>query len=171
MDTNKKYMVLRVPLDRVGCEVVAQNVPMEVVQQMMLERPTSLLSNKEGNYLIRYVEQIPTAPSFAGFADVPSPPVPACFSPYAWLGDAKKLSEVGFCASTPRHYAVVRTFDDGPEQVVWSALTLEQAKAVCEDAESNSATCTAEDLVKLTDERGPWHCVFRKEQPAPQEKP
>lgn len=55
-------------------------------------------------------------------------------------------------------YKIVRMFfdDDVPNMVLKSGLTLEEAQKHCRDPETSSSTCTQDELLALTDERGMW---------------
>ena len=55
-------------------------------------------------------------------------------------------------------YKIVRMFfnDDVQNKVIKTGLTLESARAHCQDSETSSKTCTGIKEVKLTERAGPW---------------
>jgi hypothetical protein len=53
-------------------------------------------------------------------------------------------------------YKVVRFFEEGGNRVVARGLTLEEAKAHCNDPETSSSTCTSAEGKRRTRDRGRW---------------
>ena len=58
------------------------------------------------------------------------------------------------------HYRIVRFFQHGGSRVVKRGLTLEQAKAHCNDPETSSKTCTSSVGKARTRLLGPWFDGF-----------
>ncbi len=62
-------------------------------------------------------------------------------------------------------YKVVRKYQDedlGDEEIK-TGLTLEEAKAHCNDKESSSRTCTSAEGIRRTEEHGPWFDAYYEE--------
>jgi len=53
--------------------------------------------------------------------------------------------------------------DSHGRRVLATRLTLEEAQAICNDAESSSETCTKPYLKRRTRERGPWFVGYERE--------
>jgi len=66
-------------------------------------------------------------------------------------------------------YMIIRFFQDLDRdwELRETGLSLEEAQAWCNDPETSSRTCKDPDLIKLTDEVGPW---FDGYQPEPEEE-
>jgi hypothetical protein len=60
-------------------------------------------------------------------------------------------------------YMIVRKFYSGDDEIIKTGLTLKEAKAHCKDPETSSRTCTSEENIKLTDNKGPWFDAFEQE--------
>ena len=60
-------------------------------------------------------------------------------------------------------YKIVRMFMNHPSVVVERGVTLEEAKEHCSDPQSSSKTCTTEEGMALTAEKGPWFDGFDEE--------
>ena len=60
-------------------------------------------------------------------------------------------------------YTIVRHFRHGGNATVAEGLTLQEAKAHCNDPDSSSRTCTTDSGNALTDERGPWFDGYYEE--------
>jgi hypothetical protein len=61
------------------------------------------------------------------------------------------------------YYIVRKYFNSGPwaalangGELIKHGLTLEEAQEHCSDPETSSRTCTSEEGVQRTEERGPW---------------
>ncbi len=61
-------------------------------------------------------------------------------------------------------YEIVRFYQgDHPQEVIATGLSLEDAKAHCNDPETSSRTATGAEAVARTEEHGPWFDGFRAE--------
>jgi len=60
-------------------------------------------------------------------------------------------------------YSVVRYFAKGGNETLHTCLSLEDAKAHCEDPETSSRTCTSREGLALAAQRGPWFDGYVKE--------
>jgi hypothetical protein len=53
-------------------------------------------------------------------------------------------------------YKIVRHYFKGGRRVIERGLTLEEAKAHCNDPETSSSTCTTSRAKAITRRNGPW---------------
>lgn len=53
-------------------------------------------------------------------------------------------------------YSITRRFFNGGSELITEGLTLEEVREHCNDSDSSSRTCTTEEGLALTAERGPW---------------
>lgn len=60
-------------------------------------------------------------------------------------------------------YKIVRGFMNGGSVVIETGLTLKEAQEHCRDPETSSKTCTTEEGIALTAERGPWFDGYDEE--------
>jgi hypothetical protein len=60
-------------------------------------------------------------------------------------------------------YEIIRFFRDGPNVVMATGLTLEEAQAHCRDPETSSITATEESALRLTAVAGPWFDGYQEE--------
>lgn len=62
-------------------------------------------------------------------------------------------------------YKIVRKYqaEDQADEEVETGLTLEEAQAHCDDSESSSRTCTSEEGVQRTQEKGAWFDAYYDE--------
>lgn len=66
--------------------------------------------------------------------------------------------------SEKTYYRIVRFYQqDHPREIITTGLTLEQAKAHCNDPESSSATATGEHAVRRTKTLGAWFDGYEEE--------
>lgn len=60
-------------------------------------------------------------------------------------------------------YKIVRFYQHHDREIVTRGLTLEQAKAHCNDPETSSHTATGEHAVARTKRLGPWFDGYEEE--------
>lgn len=60
-------------------------------------------------------------------------------------------------------YFVTRMFFDGDKKVIKRGLTLEEVQEHCSDPDTSSKTCTTEEGIQLTAEKGPWFDGYDEE--------
>lgn len=61
-------------------------------------------------------------------------------------------------------YEVVRFYREGhPQEIVATDLTLDEAKAMCQDGDGHSNTCTDIEGLRLFARHGEWFLGFRAE--------
>jgi len=66
-------------------------------------------------------------------------------------------------------YKIIRMFRDhgpGAYRTIKTGLTLEEAQAHCRGEETISSTCTAPELLDLTEKMGPWFDGYDEEKGA-----
>jgi hypothetical protein len=61
-------------------------------------------------------------------------------------------------------YKILRKFFNGHDEIVIATgLTLEEARAHCKDPDTSSRTCTTEEGMNLTRDKGPWFDGYEEE--------
>jgi hypothetical protein len=60
-------------------------------------------------------------------------------------------------------YRIVRFYQDGEREVVQTGLTLDEARAHCNDPETSSATATSMVAAARTARKGAWFDGFNEE--------
>lgn len=61
-------------------------------------------------------------------------------------------------------YEVVRFYKEGhPQEIVAEGLTINEAKAMCQDDDGHSNTCGSEEGMRAFAEHGEWFLGFRRE--------
>ena len=53
-------------------------------------------------------------------------------------------------------YKIIRFYFNGGSRTIKTGLTLEEARAHCNDPETSSSTCTRPDRKRITRRNGPW---------------
>jgi len=62
-------------------------------------------------------------------------------------------------------YKIIRGYfnDEYPRETIATGLTLEEAQEHCRDPETSSSTCSSEEGLRRTRERGPWFDGYDEE--------
>jgi len=60
-------------------------------------------------------------------------------------------------------YSIYCNFMMGGSQLVKEGLTKEEAQTHCRSPETSSGTCTSEEGIALTKEKGPWFHGYEEE--------
>lgn len=59
-------------------------------------------------------------------------------------------------------YEIIRKYFNGDNRLIATGLTLEEAKAHCNDPETSSSTCTTAEALEETERYGQWFDCFEE---------